>query len=104
MKNRETQMRKRRSFSKKYKENAVKQVLEAGKTSASVARELGISPNSLHNWKISYLKSNDKIENPNSADKNSSQYIKGLERKIKRLEDERELLKKATIFFASQPE
>ena len=97
-------MSKRRTFSDRFKENAVKQVLEHGKISASVAKELDISPNTLHNWKMLYLKKNDMLENPNGLDKNSSQYIKDLERKVKRLEDERELLKKATIFFASQPE
>jgi transposase len=97
-------MSKRRTFSDRFKENAVKQVLEQGKISASVAKELDISPNTLHNWKMLYLKNNDAIENPSSSYKNSSQYIKDLERKVKRLEDERELLKKATIFFANQPE
>ncbi|MEW6194136.1 MAG: transposase, partial [Bacteroidota bacterium] len=46
---------KRRSYDKEFKISAVKLILEGGKSTASVARDLGVNENSLHNWKRAYL-------------------------------------------------
>jgi transposase len=41
---------KRRRFDPEFREGAVRIVKETGKPVAQVARDLGISPYTLHNW------------------------------------------------------
>jgi transposase-like protein len=41
----------RRSFTREFKNEAVKLVMESGRPTAQVARDLGITPNVLRRWK-----------------------------------------------------
>ena len=45
----------RRSYDKEFKISAVKLVLESDRTVKSIASDLGISDNTLFNWKKKYL-------------------------------------------------
>ncbi len=49
------QMTKRRKFSREFKLAAVKKIVEKGLSPAEVARDLGISGNSIYNWKRIFL-------------------------------------------------
>ena len=93
---------KRRSYSKEFKVNAVKMVLQRGKRASEVARDLGIQENMLYLWKRKY--SEDEQESfPGQGNlKDRDAYVRQLERENKRLKDERDILKKAAIFFAQE--
>ena len=52
--------KKRRQFSKEFKVEAVRLIVEEGKGTAEVSRELGVGVNSLYRWKRKY--SEGKIE------------------------------------------
>ena len=45
-----------RTFDKDFKINAVKLVLEGSRSMTKIANEIGISPNTLTNWKKEFLK------------------------------------------------
>ena len=45
------EQRQRRKFDKQFKLDAVRLVTESGKTTAAVARDLGIDPTTLYAWK-----------------------------------------------------
>jgi transposase len=96
-------MGKRKTYSQSYKRKAVLMVVDQGRVSAEVARELGISKNLLYNWKCKYLEDNIEINPKRKGNENNSDYIKKLERENKRLKEERDILKKAAIFFANDP-
>lgn len=96
-------MGKRKTYSRSYKQKAVLMVVEEGRVSAEVSRELGISSNLLYNWKCKYLEGNAEVNPKRKGNENNSEYIKKLERENKRLKEERDILKKAAIFFANDP-
>ncbi|MGP5070759.1 transposase, partial [Psychrobacter faecalis] len=45
---------KRRTYSAEFKALLVKEAIDSGRSTASIAREHGINQNLLHNWKRQY--------------------------------------------------
>jgi len=93
---------KRQSYSKEFKLNAVKMVLQGGKRASEVARDLGIQENMLYLWKRKFLEDEQESFPGKGNLKDRDSYIRQLERENKRLKDERDILKKAAIFFAQE--
>ncbi len=88
-----TSKRPRRTFSNEYKIEAVKMVTDQGYKVAEAARSLGIQVNLLHRWKDKFSEQEDDTDN---------EELKRLRAENKRLRMERDILKKATVFFASE--
>lgn len=78
-------------------------VVEEGRPAAEVARELGINPNLLYNWKSKYITDNLDYNPKRVGNEDTAQYIKKLEQENKKLKEEKAILKKAAIFFAADP-
>lgn len=96
-------MGKRKTYSREFKQKAIRLVLEEDRPATQVARELGIGVNILYHWKCKYLEDNlDSFPGRAKLSKDN-EYIRQLERENKRLKEERDILKKATIFFAGEP-
>lgn len=91
----------RRFHTKEFKKEAVNLVKEQGYPVAEAARNLGVSPSILGRWKRELEKSEDGETNPGSM-ANMQAELKRLRKKNKRLEMEREILKKAATFFARE--
>lgn len=92
---------KRRKHSKEFKEEAVKLVTEQGYQVSEAARNLGIHPNVLGRWKReSEVKEGDDTTSGGLAAMQSE--LNRLRKENKRLEMEREILKKAAAFFAKE--
>jgi len=92
----------RKSYSKEFKINAVKMVLEEGRKASEVARELNISANTIYNWKRQYLEDKQEAFPGHGRLKTRDEQIRQLELEVKRLKDERDILKKAAIYFAQE--
>lgn len=94
--------RTRKSYTPEFKLQAVRMVLEQKLSVAEVARRLGVGENLLHLWKKAVLKNGSNAFpgaghlTPQEAE------IQRLRAEVKRLEVERDILKKATAFFASE--
>ena len=86
----------KRTYSREFKESAVKLVHEKGYTPAEASRSLGVDPATLRLWlkKFPAGSSNAAPEVGLRAE------VKRLREENKRLLMEREILKKATAFFA----
>ena len=86
----------RKSYNEEFKREAVRLATERGNLRA-VARDLGISDNTLQNWKkqIQQTPENAFPGNGNPHDKETAQ----LQRELKRLKEENEILKKAVGIF-----
>ena len=95
--------KQRKSYSKEFKTNAVRMLTEEGKNGAELARELGIQVNMLYAWKRKYLDDKGEAFPGHGKLKSGDEYIRKLELENKRLRDERDILKKAAIFFAKEP-
>ena len=87
---------KRQKYSREFKAEAVKMV-ESGRQQAEVARELGITGNTLWNW---VERARKERETPNGLTAEEREELRKLRREVADLREEREILKKATAFFA----
>jgi transposase len=89
-------------YSPEFKDEAVRQVVERGYRIAEVAERLGVSTNSLHKWVKSAKpgKADEQAAELNDAKKE----ILKLRAELRRVQEERDILKKAARYFASQPE
>jgi transposase len=95
--------RKRRSFSAEYKAGAVRLVKEGGKSIGVVALELGLGESALRRWVHQ-----DEIDagggGSGALRSSEREELAQLRRENRRLRMEREILKKATAFFARESE
>lgn len=92
----------RKSYSREFKINAVRMITEEHRKATEVARELGIHENLIYNWKKKYLEDKDESFPGKGNLKSKDDYVKKLEKEVKRLRDERDILKKAAQFFAKE--
>jgi len=80
------------NFSDDFKRDAVAQITERGYPVAEVSRRLGVSQHSLYEWK-------KKFSQPSGGDDKDAE-IRRLRRELTRVTEERDILKKATAYFA----
>ncbi len=93
---------KRKHYSKQFKIDAVKLVTEQGFNVSEAARNLGIHHSSLRRWKRQ-LESDGNQAFPGKGNLSAEkQELDRLRKENKRLRMEREILKKATAFFAKE--
>ena len=92
-------MRKRRTFTREFKLAAVKKVVEQGMTSAEVARELDIRDTQIHRWRKDFFADGTLQA---GADSSAEAELKRLREENRQLKMERDILKKATAFFAGE--
>ena len=97
-------MTKRRKHSKEFKLDAISLVVEQGYSQTEAARNLGINANMLGRWIKQYQSEaqNSEAFGGNGNLTPEQKEIKELRKKVKQLETEREILKKATVFFAAE--
>ena len=95
-------MTKRKTYSKEFKLDAISLVVEQGYSKAEAARNLGINANILERW-IKDADNNDGHAFRGNGKLTPEQLeIRQLNVQVKHLEMEREILKKATVFFAKE--
>jgi transposase len=83
----------RRQYTQEFKEEAVRMVLD-GHSVASVCQRLGLtSPNLLYNWKRKL------VEQGGTAAVGLEARVRELEAELRRVEQERDILKKALAIF-----
>jgi len=93
-------MGSKRRFSREFKVEAVKLVLDGGVSVAQAARDLGVTQNLLHTWKRKYKE--DPSFGRDSRLTAEQEEIRRLTRELKRVEQERDILKKAAAYFAKE--
>lgn len=94
-------MRQRRRFSPEFKAGVVLDVLTGQASPAEVCREHGLSPNLLSLWKATFLQRAHTAFQTDERRSDEAARIAELERLVGRLTMEREVLKKASTFWAS---
>ena len=77
-----------RKYGNEFKQNAVRKILD-GQSVASVSRELGVAEGVLDNWKKLKIESSSDLEKENLE----------LRKRLKEMEMERDILKKAALIF-----
>ena len=92
-------MAKKDAYPREFKERAVALYRSGGRSKEDLARELGISPTSLHNWVKQA--SIDAGELPGVSTDDRVEVVR-LRRENRRLELENEILKRAAAYFAKE--
>ncbi len=90
------------SVSPKFKQETVRQVLERGYVVSEIAQRLGVSAHSLYKWV--------KMAKPPDAEQKAGELLEAtsdvlcLRDQLRRVEEERDILKMAARYFAREPE
>ncbi len=90
--------RKRRSHSEEFKREAVKLVFDQQLSIAEAARNLGLHPNLLRSWKQRFEAEKEGV----ARTEDERMEMARLRAENQRLRMERDILKKATAFFANE--
>ncbi len=94
--------RARRAYTPEFKLQAVTMITDQKLSIAEVARRLGVGEGVLHAWKKAVLKNGGGAFPGSGHLTPQEEEIRKLRAEVKRLEAERDILKKATAFFAAQ--
>ena len=94
-------MGKRRTFSLEFKQEAVKLVKEGGVKLSQAARDLDICETSLRRWVQQYDIDHGEGAAESFTTKEKEE-LRRLRQEVRTLKMEREILKKATAFFAKE--
>ena len=95
--------RGRRKFDREFKEDAIRLILDGGRSVREVARDLGIHENMLHRWKQEYLQDKEHSFPGKGHMKPHEEELFKLKKKIADLEEDRAILKKALAIFSKRP-
>ena len=93
--------KKPNSYTSEFKESAVKLAIENDQPISKTAQELGVNQNTLHGW-IAKLHGPRKRQEGRVEQEHVSDELKRLRKDIKRLKEERDILKKAAAYFARE--
>lgn len=80
-------------YPEEFKTEAVKQVVDRGHSVSSVVTRLGITPHSLYAW----IKTYGPDSSTNEVQSDAQAEIRRLQKELKRVTDERDILKKAAV-------
>ena len=94
--------KKRRQYSREFKVQAVNMITEQGLSVSEVARDLGVHPSVIQNWKKKLATEGNQAFPGNGRLTGEQERIRALEQEVRKLRMERDILKKATAFFANQ--
>lgn len=92
----------RKKYSKEYKLDAVSLVLDQKYTVTEAARSLGINANMLRRWIREFRSDDGHAFRGNGKLTPEQQELRRLREENRRLKMEKEILKKATVFFAKE--
>ena len=97
--------KKTKAYSESFRKEAVRLADQPDRTAADVARELGIHPGQIYNWRTQF----NKLSKGQFTVADGTNYsvaekaeIRKLKKEIAKLKEERDFLKKATAYFAKE--
>jgi len=93
--------RKRRKFTDEFKREAVRLVRRGDGNVSQVARDLDVVPSALRKW-VKEAEVEQGKAAPEALSQAEREELRKLRRRVRTLEEEREILKKAAAFFAKE--
>lgn len=95
---------KRKTYSKEFKQEAVRLLEKGQRPPTEIARELGINRNQLYKWQEQIDAKGSNAFPGKGRRSGKDDELAKLKRKIDRLKEENEILKKAARYFAKESE
>ena len=95
-------MTTRKKYSKEFKLDAISLVTEQGYTRSEAAKSLDINHSLLGRWVKEHQAGDGQSFRGNGKMTPEQEEIRKLKAQVKRLQMEKEILKKATVFFAAE--
>ncbi len=95
-------MTRRKKYSKEFKLDAISLVTEQGYTRVAAAKSLGINANMLSRWAKEFDPQEGQAFRGNGKQTPEQEEVRKLKAQVRRLEMEKDILKKATVFFAAE--
>lgn len=92
--------KKRQSFTPEYKDEAAKMVVELSRPVASVARELGLTEQTLRTWVNQYRETHADAEPPLTISERAR--LRELDKENRELRLDKEFMGQAAAFFARE--
>jgi transposase len=95
---------KRSKYDEAFKKDVAEQVLLGGKSAAEVSESSGVEISVIYGWvrKVRSATKSESVFPGNGNLSSSDDEIRRLRRRVAQLEEERLILKKATVFFARE--
>ena len=92
--------RARRRFSEEFRAGAIRLVLDEGRSVGAVARELDLTASALRQW-VKHAQA-ERTKGKSGLMKEEREELARLRKELRIVAEERDILKKATAFFAKQ--
>lgn len=96
-------------YTKEFRDETVQLVFKSDKTAIQIAKDLGLNEKTLYNWIKVYKKEynikasiNESKSSKNTTQEEMTEELKRLRAENKLLKQERDILKKATAYFAKE--
>jgi transposase len=99
--------KKTKSYSEAFRKEAVRLADQPDRTATDVAKELGIHPGQIYNWRTQFNKLSKgqfTVADGTNYSVAENAEIRKLKKQIADLKEERDFLKKATAYFAKHDE
>ncbi|MEH6784429.1 MULTISPECIES: transposase [Alcanivorax] len=99
--------KQRQAYTEDFRREAVRRSDQPGNTAVSVAKELGLHPGQIYNWRRQFSRLSDKQFNSLDGvdySKHESEEVRRLKRELNEARKENEFLKKAAAYFAKHQE
>ena len=94
--------KKRKIYSKEFKQEAVRLITDKGYSTAEASRNLGIEYSVLRRWKKQFEKDPEFAFPGKGRLKPQGEELRRLKRQLERVTEERDILKKALAYFAEE--
>jgi transposase-like protein len=95
-------MAQRKRFTREFKLEAVRLLEQGKRPAAQLARELGVVRNRLYKWQVEIARTGKQAFPGSGRRKGNEDEIARLKRELERISEERDILKKAAVYFAKQ--
>ena len=96
--------KERRQYTAEFKLESVELLLRGNKSAPALAADLGINPNLLNRWKREYqIDTEGAFPGTGHLQDPEEERIRALERELRSVKEERDILKKVVSIFSKDP-
>ena len=89
-------------YTQEFKDSAIQLALNSDQSALQIAKELGMSEKTLYAWLRDYREGNNIVSSSGQSKESLVDENKRLRRELAQVKKEREILKKAAAYFASE--